>query len=209
MKDKIIQVQGHGTADQTPDLVILSLTIATTDLSYAEANALVNSRVARLREDYAQAGFDPKELKTTQFGVQRETEYSEGRTVFKGFRVTHSLELRFPFEKTQLNRVMQTFSGSGAQPELAVEFSVADPEQARSALLESAVRNARSRAEVIARAAGARLGEIVRIEYGYTEVKLRSDRFGLADSSLESAAPDLTPADIRAEDTVVVFWEIA
>ena len=108
-----------------------------------------------------------------------------------------------------LGRVLAVLAASKTQANLSLIFTVADPEAVKRRVLEDAVNNARSRAEIIARAAGQRLGPVQAIEYGHTEIFIGSEPHGLnIYSDTEARSMDLKPADLQASDTVLVTWEI-
>jgi uncharacterized protein YggE len=79
-------------------------------------------------------------------------------------------------------------------------------------LLDEAVKDARKKATIMANAAGVKLGNILSINFNWSEIHFNSkltysdysDRSMLLE---ESNVPD-NPDDIRASDTVSVVWEI-
>ncbi|MCX6891858.1 MAG: SIMPL domain-containing protein [Verrucomicrobia bacterium] len=82
-----------------------------------------------------------------------------------------------------------------------------DPEPVRARLLTAAVESAQRRAEIITRAAGTKLGKIVHISYGVTEVRFRSEpQACLAEDG--PGAPDIEAGSFSVEDSVTVTWEI-
>ena len=207
----LIRVQGNGQVASTPDTVILGLELISENRDYGKATVDAARKLELLRAALPKADLTTEQLKTDSFNVGVERDYDAGKYYFKGYSVKHSLSLRLPFDPIHLGRVLAAVTASNAKASLSLSFTVADPESVKRRVLEAAVRNARSRAELIATAAGQKLGAIHAIEYGHTEIHIRSESHSLS-TTCESAAMDmeldLNPADIDSDDTVLVVWEL-
>jgi hypothetical protein len=116
-----------------------------------------------------------------------------------------------PCEKEKVNAVLLALAGSNAEPELDLDFNVSDKEALKARAIEAAVKNACSRAKIIAQSAGLQLGCIVSIDYGFSEVRIHHQNLVYdADMQMESmAAPDLDPESVTATDHVNITWEVA
>ena len=92
---------------------------------------------------------------------------------------------------------------------------VRDTEAVRKQLIRNAVAAAKINAETISEAAGMTLGQIVTIEYGWSEARFgreTEDLFDLPtfcrDRSVESIGPVFLPNDLTTTDTVNVVYKI-
>lgn len=205
----LIRVQGSGQVSSTPDTVILGLELISEHRDYGKATADASRKLELLRAALPKAGLTAEQLKTESFNVGVERDYVAGVHTFRAYSVKHDLSLRLPFEPVELAPVLAAVTASNTKVSLSLTFTVADPEEVKRRVLEDAVRNARSRAEVIAAAAGQKLGAIHGIEYGHTEILIRSAMHEMSGVCAEPAMDlDLNPADIESEDTVLVAWEL-
>jgi uncharacterized protein YggE len=205
----LIRVQGSGHAASTPDTVILGLELVSEHKDYGKATADAGRKLELLRAALPKAGLTAEQLKTESFNIGVERDYNAGTYTFRAYSVKHHLNLRLPFEPVQLGRVLAAVTASNAKANLSLTFTVADAEEVKRRVLEDAVRNARNRAEVIAAAAGQKLGAIHAIEYGHTEILIRPAVHEMSGACEEPAMNlDLNPADIEAEDTVLMAWEL-
>lgn len=204
----LIRVQGSGKVSSTPDTVIVGLGLTSEHKDYAKATADASRKLEQLRAALPKADLTAEHLKTESFNIGVETDYQGGTQTFRAYSVKHHLSLRLPFEPVQLGRVLAAVMESGTKANVTLTFTVADAEAVKRSVLEEAVRNARSRAEVIAHAAGQQLGAVRSIEYGHTEIMVasRSQNFY---EGLNSPCFELAPADIESEDTVLMVWELA
>ena len=91
MNQRVISVQGRGTATAEPDLVQLSFSISVMDQEYDGAIAGLNDRVNQLRQDVATVDVDPKGLKTISFDISPKHHWNKetDERVFLGFEAKH------------------------------------------------------------------------------------------------------------------------
>ena len=206
---RTIHIKGTGTASAAPDFVVITLELRAQHMEYANA-----MRIG------AQAGFVAEDLKTTDFSVDAEYENEEheenGRTryhrVFMGYVCKHSLKLSFDMDNERIEKAITAIGGCLSKPEVSIAFTVKDKLAMRDKVLESAAQDARRKAEILCKASGVTLGDLIRIEYSWGEIHI--------DHSLDfetrclprmaEAAPtyDFHPDDIEAGDSVDFYWEI-
>ncbi|MBE2287696.1 MAG: SIMPL domain-containing protein [Prosthecobacter sp.] len=205
----LIRVQGKGLVSSNPDTVILTLDIESEHKQYAKAMEDAATRLELLRQALADVGLEAEMLKTNAFGVSVAQDYREGRHIFRGYTARHGLSLELPYDRAKVGRVFEAVTGSKAKAGLSLTFTVADREAVKRRVLEAAVRNARERAEVIAQAAGRKLGRIHAIEHGDTVINVRSQNL-FCGTPVESRTALMTfaPAEIVSEDTVLITWDL-
>jgi uncharacterized protein len=211
MADRVISVQGKGTATAEPDLVRLSFQINTLQMEYETAVTQLNERVDQLRRDVAEVGIDPKDLKTTSFDISPKQHWSseEEEYLFLGFEAEHDLHLEMPLEQDQLNRTLMQLAQSASGATFSIYFAVKDQDILRKQVLADAVVKAKENAQTLAQSAGVQLGEILRIDYGWTEVRFEERVMSYDAAEMPCAPmPDIEPAEMTASDNVTVVWKI-
>lgn len=215
-KERTLRVTGTGMLRLTPDLCRVSLTLRGLEPAYSDALSRASRDSAALAEAVASLGFRREDLKTLDFSVDTEYEsvQEEGRwrQEFKGYRFTQALKLEFPVDNALLGRTLAALAAAPVDPEFHLSYGLSDPEKAKAALLEAAVLDARRKGEILASAAGVKLGRLLRMDYSVTEPVLETPRMAKAMLARNEAASfdlDLTPEDIRTQDTVTLMWEIA
>ncbi len=186
----------------------LQFTVYGESKDYGESVEISNHRIDLLRRAAADAGIDPKELKSGEFQIQNQTDYVKNRHVHVGYRCIHEVGARLPMNLELLGNFIANVATANTECDVNLTFEVTDAEALKKDVLAAAVRNAKDRAETIATAAGLHLGSIQNIEYGYTSVRISSNssRFSKV---VASAAPSFEPDNIQAEDTVTITWEIS
>ncbi len=214
---KVITVKGVGRASVRPDLVQISMSLYSRDEIYEAAMELAAKQIEQLTEALCAAGFEKKDLKTTDFDVDsvyRTVKDVAGNStrVFDGYRVKHELRLSFDFDSKKLGAALSAVAGCLSNPDLKIRFTVKDPTAVSDAILRSAAENAKRKAEILCEALGAKLGELRNIDYSWREIDIYSHteyEYGecLA-APAPMAAPDIEPEDISASDTATFEWEI-
>ncbi len=177
---RTLTVRGRGVASADPDLVVLSFGVVGSDISYSAAVEELNRRVEALRGDLEAVGVDRTRLKTTGFDVEEQRRYDSDSKeyVFVGYEASHGLRLELPLEKELLNNVLGRVARSASEASVEVSFNVSDRKGLRRRAMRAAVEDAQESARVLAEASGATLGEMVRVDYSFVEVRTRRFSYG-------------------------------
>lgn len=217
--NRTITIKGTGKLSLKPDQVVVSMTLKTVHAVYDKAMDEAAKHLEQLRHAITEIGFVKDDLKTTGFDVGTEYESERDKSGnykrrFVGYRVTHQLKLEFDFDSQQLSKVLGAIASCIAEPELNVQFTVKDREEVNAALLESACANAKAKAEILTKASGVTLGELVSIDYNWGELHLYSPtHYEMEETCMMKAgaaptAMDIEPDDIDVSDSVTFVWEI-
>ena len=208
-----ITVKGVGTAKTKPDYVEVTLNLNGKNMDYVAAVNEANEKIEKLQNAIIAVGYAKDDLKTLNFSANTNYEYDHGKQQFKGYVCNYRLKLGFDFNAEALEKTLTAIANSGADAEFSVGFSVKEPEKVSEELLISATENARKKAEVLCKASGKTLGELVSVDYNWGEIQMFSQsNYALAAAprmmKAEAAIPDFTPDDISSNDTVTFVWEI-
>ena len=219
--ERTIRVTGRGKMNVKPDTIELNIFVSKVYPEYAEAMEASAEMTEVLKAAAERAGFDPRDLKTTGFSINMNYEgvYDEKgnwKNKFAGYRYDHNLALRFDADNVKLGKMLWELSDCGADAEISINHTVKDPEPVRNELLAKAVKDSRTKAEVLAAASGVSLGDIISVDYSWGEMQIYNRTvynltFG-SNSKIsmteESFDMDIEADDIHIRDTVTVIWEI-
>ncbi len=216
--ERIIRVTGTGLLKLRPDLCRITLNLGGTEADYSAALERASGDSAALGEAVTALGFRREDLKTLDFAVDAEyesvqDEHGRWKQEFKGYRFRQSLKLEFPVDNVLLGRTLAALAAAPVDPEFHLSYGLLDPETAKASLIEAAVKDARRKAEILAGAAGVKLGALLRMDYSLAEPRLETAPMAKAmlarsNGAADSFAMDIHPEDIRAEDTVTLVWEL-
>ena len=217
---RTITVKGVGNVSAKPDYISISMTIESVDNNYDKAMDGAARRIENLKAAAVSVGYEKEALKTISFNVETRYENVKDRQgsykrEFAGYACVYRLKLAFDFDSKQLAKVISAIANSGANPELSIAFTVKNPAKVSEELLESAAQNARAKAEILCKAAGAELGQLISIDHNWGELNIVSrTSYEMEDCLMPLAAmdkccaPEIEPDDINVSDTVAFTWEI-
>ena len=215
---RTITVKCIGAVSVKPDLIVLRLSMETAEYEYDAAMKAAAEKIDFLNKALEAAGFEKKSAKTADFRVRADYDrLNDGKgnytSVFMGYKCRHELKIEFDFDTKRLAKALSEISKCIAKPEISIDFTVKDSSAVGGELLKAAVKNAREKAEIVCAASGAKLGELLSIDYNWGELHLYSATdydvegkcmmFGAADDM------DIEPEEIKARDTATFEWEIA
>lgn len=217
--ERQITVKGIGKMTVPVDYVEIKFTLDEMNKDYKKGYETFENHIQELQKIVQSIGFKKEDLKASELDVT--PEYDNIRKngkyidVFKGYNFITELKLCFDFDSTKLGEVFSLTSDAKCAPRIDVEFTVKDKEEIKKNLLADAAKDAREKANILCEAMGVKLGNLITINYNWTEVNIYSntnyalkhtDRvvYGCAERSLI----DFTPDDISVTDNASFIWEI-
>ncbi len=216
--DHLITVKGMGNVSVKPDLIIITMSLESHQYEYEKTMEFAADSVDALQKSLQSVGFDKRNLKTTNFNIT--THYqnykdknNNYRSKFDGYICKQNLKLKFDFNMETMSKVLIAIAKAPVDPKLNIQFSVKDKGAVSEELLTKATENARRKAEILTKASGVTLGDLVNIDYNWGELHLYSPtRYEtdnrcmlLAESSYDL---DIEPDNIDVSDTVSFTWEV-
>ncbi len=199
----MVSVTGEGTVQVKPDMAEITAGMsseAKTPREAAEANAKAMSAVI---DAVRAAGVADSDIATSRYAIHP-VYATKGRGDAQqvvGYRVSNIVRIRIK-DLARTGDVLDRMIAAGATNVGGVEFSVADPSALKDKARAAAFADARRRAELYAKAAGAALGRPISI----AEQDARSPQpIGFRAAA---AAPPPTPI-MSGEDTLTVVVTVS
>ena len=209
-----INVKGTSNLKVQPDEGMLNLSASFIGLDVNQAMQGLDKKTKELTKQIIAAGLNEKDIKTTNFQLNKHSVYRRGVSKDSGFFATQSLQIKFKYSKENVAKILNSFAQSKSDYNMNFNFMLSDTlkKQTESNLIKLAVKDARYKANILAVEAGVKLKNIKSIEYGiiiqvpyYPMAKTRSM---MADSNGEAAMEGFTPDDLDLNDEVLILWEI-
>jgi len=213
-----IVITGIGKLSIRPDLVELTVTIDTFNENYSELLSEHARKHGSVKNAMQSTGLRSEDVKTADYKVRTvydQVKVGNGNTStyiskFKGYACSQTLKIRFDFDNQRLNLAIQNLSDCIAKPRFDIDFTVKDQARVADLLLADAAQNARSRANILTQAMGARLGQVVSIDYSWNSLHIYSESRIERDSNLimSKADMDIEPENVDVSDHATFVWEI-
>lgn len=129
----------------------------------------VNTKVAELIKAVKSFGIDEKDIKTQNLSIyqQEESYYEDGaeRTRKGQWRVNNTVEIKLR-EVDKASELTTLLTSSGATQVYGPNFSFEDTSEAEKDLFEGAMKDAKEKAEMLAKVSGRKIGSVVNIVEG-------------------------------------------
>jgi uncharacterized protein len=153
-----ITVIGNGEVRARPDTAIIQIGVETTAGTTQEALNQNNTQAQALIDKLAELGIEKKDIQTSNFSIYANYE-NDGRTI-TGYTVSNMVSVTVR-QLDSAGALLDQAVGVGANRVYGINFNVAEPSALLNQAREQAIVNARANAELLARAAGATLGQVL------------------------------------------------
>jgi uncharacterized protein YggE len=206
---RAIRVSGEGRVSVPPDVarVVVGAVTSGKDLGKVTQDAAAVLR--KVLAELAKVGIAQKDVLTTRHDVQVERPWSGGKPgPITGYTVSDQLQVTVR-DLSKLGAALEavTRAGGNTIDGLSMEKDDLGPDRARALAL--AFADARVRAEAIARAAGATLGEVLAVEESSAQRPIPLMRTGRVALAAESAqGTPVAAGDLEVGGVVTVTFAI-
>jgi uncharacterized protein len=195
----VLVTRGDAVVRATPDRALLTLGTEARAGDAKQAQTVDAKNMTAVRQTLAQAGIPDTAIRTVNYDLQLEYDFTNGKQVPRGYVARHAIEVRIDDIATT-GDVIAKAVGSGAAAVQGVRFELKDRKPLERAALKAAVEDARARADAAAAGAGMVAAGVVRVEEGGSAtppVYEHAMRTAMADAAVETpiAAGEL---EIRA-----------
>lgn len=158
-----ITVTGEGSVTVKPDVARVTLGVQVSNPSAAAAQDEAAAKMSSVMAELTKSSIAQKDIQTVRFDLSPEYDYSSRTAVLKGYRVTNLVVVTVR-DISKVGGLLDAVVASGATSLQGISFSVSDAAAAGSQGREEAMKNARAKADQLARLAGVSLGQPVAIE---------------------------------------------
>ena len=161
-----LSVSADGKVDRAPDVADMSAGVVTTAATASEAMRLNATRMAAVIASLKRTGIADRDVQTSGLNLQPQYRYGQNEEPkLIGYQVSNMVNLRVR-DLTNMGRSIDALVASGSNQLSGPNFRLDEPELALDAARTEAVRKARQRADLYAKAAGLRVKRILSISEG-------------------------------------------
>ncbi len=164
-KPESITVAGTGAVLAVPDVLRLELGVEAHDVTVDQALAAANQAMSAVQRALLSSGVPQSDLRTSHLSIR--TEYDrQGRSI-SGYVVNQGLDVRLRDVSAAGGVISAVASAGGDRARVnGLHFEVEDDAALLDLARQAAVKDARHRAETLARAAGRGVGRALEIREG-------------------------------------------
>ena len=209
--DRTIHVTGSGSVTGEPDIASLDIGVSVEKESVAEAREEAASAMTALIAALQANNVDEKDVKTENFSIHPQYDYTDDGRVLRGYRVNNTVRAKVR-DLTTLSDVIDDAATAGGNSIVinSIQFMIDDTTPLQAQARSLAVKDAEAKAQTLAKASGVRLGEPITItESTYFEGP--PIPFATAEAAFDDAARSSTPiapGELAVTVNVAVVYEI-
>jgi len=148
-----------------PDLATFTVGLESRGLKYNEVQRQNAEQFNKVIDGLKSRGIAEKDIKTIQYDLQPEYEYTQTGRKSLGFVVRQRLEVKVR-DLDKVGDVIDTAVQIGSNDVGGLTFTVENPEKLENQVRASAIAKAKVKAEMLAQQAGFKLGKVVNFSEG-------------------------------------------
>jgi len=164
-----INVNGRAKKMIMPDLAVFAVNVSATDQEESAAvkrlNDLSNDVLTKLKKE----GFTEQQIKLTGYSININYDYSQGGTPRKiSYTARQSINLKFVLDKDRVLRMYNTLAADqtgGVEVNFYTDASETLRTSTSNELIQAAIKDARDKADMMAKAAGYSVKKVLDISY--------------------------------------------
>lgn len=163
-----LQVSGIGEMNVLPDLMETHIHVNSEDSEFQAAVSALRQKTDQIVAHLKKNGYKEEDIVTMRMSVNKQYDYRNGQRLDKGYMATQSIKLTSDYTAQNLGSVVDMMGKSPVDAPFTFGFTLKDEsrEKYREELIGMAVKDARNKADVLAKAAGVSLKGIRHISYG-------------------------------------------
>ena len=205
-----ITANGRGEVRLAPTYAAVIVNISTRASTAVEAASENARKVQAVMSALKASGLSEKDITTAGYNLQQDYVYRpERQPEPSGF--TANTSIRAEIRRLEnLGRVIDAVIAGGATGISGVQYFASNTEEARRSAMAQAVREARTDADVLARAAGGSLGRLIALNSGGVSQPFPRDMMAAAGNVMvrSAGAPtNMVPAELNVIAMVSGRWE--
>ncbi len=203
-----ISVSAEGRVDAAPDIATISLGVVTQGETAAAAMAANTERLAVVLEQLRAGGIAERDLQTSGLSLGPQYQhYRDGAAPrITGYEASNQLTVRVR-DLSGLGGVLDKAIGDGANSFNGLSFGLADPQPALDEARVRAVHEARRKAEMMAAAAGQKLGALLSLDESGGGAPQPMYRMR-AEAASASADVPVAGGEVSYSVTVSAIWKL-
>ncbi len=218
-KSRTVSASATGVVMEVPDMAQITFGIVTNgekaDAAQAENTEKVNQVIATLKG----MGVEDKSIQTSGYSISPQYDYDNldvnKQPKLTGYQVRTTLQVSDQ-KIADAGKILSESVKAGVNNVEGVVYTCSTYDEKYEEALQKAVKAARKKADVLAKAEGASAGKVVSISEGYQDLSARyqSSDIGAAYETADavqnaSSIPDLSAGTLQIQAEVSVTYELA
>lgn len=203
-----ITVSGGGQVNLAADMAYVTLGISISDSDVSTVMQQANTSIDSICAALVESGLPKDCISTDYLYISPQYDYSgDNSNEIIGYNVNSGLKLTI-YDVDAVGSYIDVAFAAGANSFDSITFAVKDNSEARDEALRLAVADAEKKANVLAEAAGMKLGDIVTIEENNSDSYYNTEGFAAKDIADAGAGTSVYPSKVNVAVQVQVCYAL-
>ena len=200
--DKLVTVTGEATVAVAPDTAVIRIGVSSQEKTAREASEANAKQMTAVLAAIKGNGIAERDIQTSRLSLQPQYDPNKAGTAhLTGFQATNQVTVRIR-DIDKLPALLDRAIAAGANEMSGIEFVVSEQSKLLDRARDDAVADAHRKAELYARAAGAKLGHVVAITEESSVVPPRPMQ------ALRASAVPIAPGEQTLRAMITVTYEL-
>ncbi len=200
--DKLVTVTGEATVAVAPDSAVIRIGVSSQDKTAREASDANAKQMTAVLAAIKSNNIAERDIQTSRLSLQPQYDANKSGTArLTGFQATNQVTVRIR-DIGNLAAVLDSAISAGANEMSGIEFVVSEQSKLLDRARDDAIADARRKAELYAKAAGARLGHVVAISEEGSALPPHPMQ------TLRASAVPISPGEQTLKAVVTVSYEL-
>jgi hypothetical protein len=201
--ERLVTVTGEATIAVAPDTAMMRIGVSSQDKTAREASEANARQMTAVLNAMKNAGVGDRDIQTSRLSLQPQYDPNKGGTArLTGFQASNQVTVRIR-DIDKLPNVLDRAIAAGANEMSGIEFVVSEQSKLLDQARDDAIADARRKAELYAKAAGAKLGHVVSITEEGSAPPPRPMQ------AMRAGAVPIAPGEQTLRAMVTVSYELA
>lgn len=216
-----IVVEGKSSVKMVPEIISFHINFTLKNQDYSECQELALEKIEKIKSDFRKNDIDQDLVKTLNYSVRELTRRipETGKQVFVSYKAHIPMLIKTEYSNAEVPKIFELIKDN-FKSDVRINFDLSETqiEAMKEKLIELAIEDAISKANLLVENLNYKLGDVTKIQYGEprkirnftrTNYDLITSQQLEAMSSTSRISPDvLTPAKIEMRTNVMLAWKI-
>jgi uncharacterized protein len=203
-----LDITAHGESHVVPDIAVISAGVVTQSTDAATAMRDNAGRMSRVIAALKSAGIAEKDISTASISLSPQYRYQDNQIpVITGYQASNQLTIRFR-DIGKSGAVLDALVKQGSNQINGPSLTIDKPEAAQDAARLDAIKAARTRADLYAKAAGMAVKRIVAISEAGDDGGRPVPMMAMGMARAKDASTEVMPGEQSVGVTVSVVFEL-
>ena len=216
--ESTISVDGRGSIHVVPDITRLEVCVESVFATYEDAYKQAKENAKWMGQILEYNHLSAKLAKSIKLDIRDHTisDYDDKDhyigEIKDGFELEQRFKVDLDINPVLLNKIVRGVGKFIKGAQINIGYTIRDPRPHQLKMIERAVKDAKEKADIMAKAADCMLGNVCEIRYGQSHIEVYSQARNIHSNkeamACDSSSLDITPDDLVMSDNVHVVWQL-